>query len=74
MIKAYTIGHKIPEKIKSCISEWNYWSWIVAANSEKGNKSAKRLIEKIEADPDRIAEYKTEDGIEVYVSYMIPVK
>lgn len=74
MIKVYTIGHKIPEKIKSCISEWNYWSWIVAANSEKGNKSAKRLIEKIEADPDRIAEYKTEDGIEVYVSHMIPVK
>ncbi|MFV4887520.1 hypothetical protein RY279_18945 [Bacillus velezensis] len=74
MIKVYTRGHKIPEKIKSCISEWNYWSWIVVANTAKKNKDAKRLIEKIEAEPDRIAEYKTEDGIEVYVSYMIPVK
>lgn len=74
MIKVYTIGHEIPEKIKSYITEWNYWSQIAASNSEKGNKSAKRLIEKIESDPDKIAEYKTEDGIEVYVSYMNPVK
>ncbi|MVZ95623.1 hypothetical protein CTI30_18810 [Bacillus velezensis] len=65
MIKVYTRGHKIPEKIKSC---------IVVSNTAKRNKDAKRLIEKIEADPDRIAEYKTEDGIEVYVSYMDPVK
>jgi hypothetical protein len=39
---------------------------IAASNSEKGNKSAKRLIEKIESDPDKIAEYKTEDPIQSF--------
>ncbi|MEG7377878.1 hypothetical protein V5785_00705 [Bacillus subtilis] len=74
MIRAYTIGHAIPEKIKSCIKYWNYWSWIVAANTEKGNDSAKRLIEKIEPDPDKVMVYSTEEGIDVFVSYMLPIK
>ncbi|MEC0434406.1 hypothetical protein P8832_09560 [Bacillus subtilis] len=74
MLKVYTISHKIPEKIKSCIKEWNYWSWIVVADTAKGNKDAKRLIEKIEPDPDKVMAYSTEKGIEVFVSYMIPIK
>ncbi|MCT6684549.1 MULTISPECIES: hypothetical protein [Bacillus amyloliquefaciens group] len=74
MIKTYTTGHKIPEKIKSCIKEWNYWTWIVVANTAKGNKDAKRLIEKIEADPDKVMVYSTEEGIDVFVSYMDSVK
>ncbi|MFA1782348.1 hypothetical protein ACDX77_18925 [Bacillus velezensis] len=74
MIKVYTTGHKIPEKIKSCITEWDYWSWIVVANTAKGNKSAKRLIEKIEPDPDKVKVYLAEKDIEVFVSYyMFPV-
>ncbi|MEX3914370.1 hypothetical protein AB4672_21595 [Bacillus paralicheniformis] len=74
MLKAYTTGHKIPEKIKSCIKEWDYWSWIVVANTAKGNKDAKRLIEKIEPDPDRVKLYSTEEGIDVFVSYMFSIK
>ncbi|WP_039076335.1 hypothetical protein [Bacillus sp. MSP13] len=74
MIRVYTIGHEIPEKIKSCIKEWNYWSWIVAANNENGNESAKRLIEKIEPDPDKVKVYSTESDIDVCVSYMLPIK
>ncbi|MED3677319.1 MULTISPECIES: hypothetical protein [Bacillus amyloliquefaciens group] len=74
MIRVYTIGHKIPEKIKSCIKVWNYWTWIVAANTAKGNKNAKRLIEKIEPDSDKVMVYSTEEGVDVFVSYMLPIK
>ncbi|WP_143261018.1 CAP domain-containing protein [Bacillus paralicheniformis] len=73
MIKAYTVGHKIPEEIRSCISEWNYWNWIVTANTPKKNKDAKEVINKIEPDADKVAVFKNGD-VDVYVSYMFPVK
>ncbi|MED0868668.1 hypothetical protein P4T23_06365 [Bacillus spizizenii] len=74
MIKAYTIGHEIPDKIKSCIDDWNYWTWITVANNSIANKDAKRLIELIEPETDKIAVYKAENDIDVFVGYMIPVR
>ncbi|KXZ22360.1 hypothetical protein P4T89_12920 [Bacillus nakamurai] len=74
MIKVYTIGHEIPEKVKSYIDEWNYWFWIAVANTPKKNRDAKFLIDQIQPDEDKENVYRTDDGIEVYVSYMMPVK
>ncbi|MEC0383457.1 hypothetical protein P8818_00415 [Bacillus velezensis] len=74
MIKVYTIGHAIPEKIESCIEEWNYWFWIAVANSPRKNRDAKLLIDQIQPDENKKNVYCTDEGIKVYVSYTMPVK
>ncbi|AQS42452.1 hypothetical protein LSG23_20290 (plasmid) [Bacillus velezensis] len=74
MIKVYTIGHRIPEKIKTCIVEWNHWFWIAVANNPRKNRDAKFLIDQIQPDADKKKVYQTEDGIHIYVSYTMPVK
>ncbi|GIN68556.1 hypothetical protein J41TS2_39770 [Bacillus sonorensis] len=61
------------QKIKSCISEWNYWNWIVTANTQKKNKDAKEIINKIEPDADKVPVFKNGD-VDVYVSCMFSVK
>ncbi|GIN54999.1 MULTISPECIES: hypothetical protein [Bacillus] len=73
MIRVYTIGHEIPKKIRDCVDKWNDWTWIVAANTPRKNKDAKDLIQKIEQDNEKIAVYKDGD-IDIYVSYLFPVK
>lgn len=72
MIKVFTIGHNIPDQIKSNISKWNDWTWIVVASKPNKNKDAKRLMEKIEPDVDKVAVYKSGE-LEIYVSYLFPI-
>jgi hypothetical protein len=74
MLKIYTVGDRIPEKIEQVVEEWNYWEFIIVPNTNSiGNRiAAETLAKRLDFEGKRTRVYDSEYG-KIYVLYTFNV-